>query len=53
MHKRLVRLRQAELIAVQSIEGDRRTKLLVPTEAGLDYASQLGSQLVQLNTSAT
>jgi hypothetical protein len=52
LHKRLVRLRQAELITVQSIEGDRRTKLLVPTEAGLDYASRLGSQLVQLTAAA-
>ena len=34
LHKRLVRLRQAELIAVEFIAGDRRSKLLVPTEKG-------------------
>ena len=48
LHKRLVRLRQAELVAVQSIEGDRRTKLLVPTEKGLDYVSRFGSHLAQV-----
>ena len=47
LHKRLVRLREAELVTVQGIEGDRRTKLLVPTEKGLDYVSRFGSHLVQ------
>lgn len=47
LHKRLVRLREAELITVQSIEGDRRSKLLVPTEKGLDYISKFGNQLAQ------
>ncbi len=50
LHKRLVRLRQAELVAVEFIEGDRRTKLLVPTEKGLDYVSKFGSQLAQIQT---
>ena len=50
LHKRLVRLRQAELVAVEFIEGDRRSKLLVPTEKGLDYVSKFGSQLAQLQT---
>lgn len=49
LHKRLVRLRQAELVAVEFIEGDRRSKLLVPTEKGLDYVSKFGSQLAQLH----
>lgn len=49
LHKRLVRLRQAELVAVEFIAGDRRSKLLVPTEKGLDYISEFGSQLAQLS----
>ena len=49
LHKRLVRLRQAELVAVEFIAGDRRSKLLVPTEKGLDYVSKFGSQLAQLS----
>ncbi len=49
LHKRLVRLRQADLITVQHTEGDRRSKLLIPTEKGLDYVSQFGSQLSQLD----
>lgn len=48
LHKRLVRLRHAELVAVEAIEGDRRSKLLVPTEKGLDYVSKFGSQLSRL-----
>lgn len=52
LHKRLLRLRQAELITVQAIEGDRRTKLLVPTEKGLDYISNFGSHLTQLGMAA-
>lgn len=48
LHKRLVRLRQAELVTVQFIEGDRRSKLLVPTEKGLDYISRFGNQLAML-----
>lgn len=47
LHKRLVRLRKANLIAVKSIESDRRTKLLVPTEQGLDYVSHFGHRLTQ------
>ena len=52
LHKRLVRLRQAELIAVQFIEGDRRSKLLIPTEKGLDYISRFGNQLTQAGMAA-
>ena len=52
LHKRLVRLRQAELVTVQSIEGDRRTKLLIPTEKGLDYVSKFGSHLTQVGMTA-
>ncbi len=48
LHKRLIRLRDAELVAVESIKGDRRSKLLVPTEKGLEYASKYGSQLAQM-----
>ena len=47
LHKRLVRLRQADLVTVQFIEGDRRSKLLIPTEKGLDYVSKFGNQLTQ------
>ena len=52
LHKRLVRLRQADLVSVEFIEGDRRSKLLVPTEKGLEYASKLGSQLAQFDLAA-
>ena len=53
LHKRLVRLRQADMVAVQAIEGDRRTKLLIPTEKGLDYVSRFGSHLTQAGLSTT
>ena len=53
LHKRLVRLRQAELVTVEFIEGDRRSKLLVPTEKGLDYVSKFGCQLAQLSVAST
>ena len=49
LHKRLIRLRDAELVAVESIKSDRRSKLLVPTEKGLEYASKYGSQLAQMS----
>lgn len=49
LHKRLVRLRQADLITVEHTEGDRRSKLLIPTDKGLDYVSRFGSQLTQLD----
>ena len=52
LHKRLVRLRQADLVSVEFIQGDRRSKLLVPTEKGLEYASKLGSQLAQFDLAA-
>ena len=53
LHKRLIRLRDAELITVESIKGDRRSKLLVPTEKGLEYASKFGSQLAQMGLQPT
>lgn len=49
LHKQLIRLRDAELIAVQFMQGDRCSKLLAPTEKGLEYASQFGSQLTRIN----
>lgn len=46
-HKRLVRLRQMELIVDQYQSDDRRTKFLVPSEKGLKYASQVGRMLLK------
>lgn len=42
LHKRLVQLRKMELIEALFKGEDHRTKYLIPTEKGLEYASKLG-----------
>lgn len=52
LHKRVSRLRKMELIDASCVAGDRRTKYLVPTSKGLEYAEGLGkaySQSFQLS----
>lgn len=46
LHKRINRLRQLELVCDRSEPNDRRTKRLMPTAKGLDYAEKLGRALV-------
>lgn len=46
-HKRLARLRQMELIDTLRQDDDHRTKLLVPTAKGLEYASRVGVALLK------
>lgn len=47
LHKRVLRLRKMGYVQALAAEGDRRTKYLVPTPLGLEYAQRLGSALVQ------
>jgi len=42
LHKRLVRLRKLDMVSAQIDDRDRRTKLLVPTDKGFQYANSLG-----------
>jgi hypothetical protein len=42
LHKRVTRLRQMELLEAASMVTDRRTKFLVPTRKGLEYADAIG-----------
>jgi hypothetical protein len=42
LHKRVTRLRQMELLEAASMGTDRRTKFLVPTRKGLEYADAIG-----------
>lgn len=42
LHKRLVQLREMQLVDAISKDNDRRTKYLIPTEKGLEYVSKLG-----------
>mgnify|MGYP000626751431 CR=1 FL=1 len=46
LHKRVLRLREMQLIDVQSTDTDRRTKLLIPTNRGLEYAGRLGHAIL-------
>lgn len=46
-HKRLARLRQMELIDTLRQDDDHRTKLLIPTAKGLEYASRVGMALLK------
>lgn len=47
LHKRLTTLRKLELIKSVGHDSDRRTKFLVPTNQGLDYAAKLGQACSQ------
>lgn len=47
LHKRLSRLRAMELIVAEYVDGDRRTKFLVPSKKGLKYAEGLGRAYLQ------
>jgi hypothetical protein len=47
LHKRVLRLRKMGYVDAVSFERDRRTKYLVPTAQGLEYAQSIGRALVQ------
>jgi DNA-binding transcriptional ArsR family regulator len=47
LHKRLSRLREMELITAECVDGNRRTKFLVPSIKGLEYAESLGRACLQ------
>ncbi len=47
LHKRVTRLRKMELVEAACMAGDRRTKFLVPTRKGLEYAASLGKAYAQ------
>ena len=42
LHKRLAKLRENDLVIAQSIEGDTRSKLIVPSEKSMAYFERLG-----------
>lgn len=45
LHKRLAVLRKHRLIDAIPVEGDRRSKLLVPTDKAIKYFEQLGQAM--------
>ena len=45
LHKRLSRLRKMDLVHAEIDERDRRTKLLAPTNKGLQYANAIGKAI--------
>lgn len=47
LHKRVARLRKMELVEAACMDGDRRTKFLIPTSKGLEYAGGLGKACAQ------
>lgn len=47
LHKRLIHLRQIELIEAKIKDHDHRTKILHPTAKGLEYASRVGRVLLR------
>jgi hypothetical protein len=42
LHKRLAKLRENDLVITQSIEGDTRSKLIIPSEKSMNYFDRLG-----------
>jgi len=47
LHKRISRLREKDMLSAQNLEGDRRTKFLIPTQRTLDYFQNLGQSMQQ------
>lgn len=47
LHKRISRLREKDMLNAQNLEGDRRTKFLIPTQRTLDYFQNLGQSMQQ------
>jgi hypothetical protein len=52
LHKRLMRLRAKNYLQLQDVAGDRRVKLLVPGQRGLDYVETMGRYLLKAKRSA-
>jgi hypothetical protein len=47
LHKRVSRLRAMRLIDVMGVDGNRRTKYLIPSNKGLNYADSVGQAYSQ------
>ncbi len=47
LHKRITRLREKDMLSTLSLEGDRRAKLLIPTQRTLNYFNDLGQSMQQ------